>query len=1023
MRTSGIAIVVGFLFAALCAPLAAQTYPMPFVNNPLVPAATPPGGPGFMLTVNGAGFVSGDVVKWSGSPRVTTFVSNTRLTAQIPASDIATAATVSVTVANPSGGTSNSVLFQVTTPTTSLAFTRTDYKDANIIGPTAITAIGPSDLAVANTFCNQTCNLGLSTISFISNSPGLPAFVYTGLRSPVAIGVADLTGNGGQDFITVGSDGFSVIRILIPGTTGTHQAYPFPPGTAPSNSFAVGDFRGNGHLDLVLLGNSGLTVLPGNGDGTFGSPANYDPGTVTGAVATGDFNGDGKLDLAVSNILANTISILLGNGDGTFQSPVDYSTGPFPGNIVIADFNGDGNQDLAVVSNNANVSIFLGNGNGTFQPKVDYPAGTAIESLTIGDFNGDGIPDIAVSDAPCTAGFCLNVGSVNVLLGNGDGTFQSHLDFATGIDPESIAAGEFLVFGQAVGRSGFATANNQDNTVSIFNPILTGPVNSVPTTSSISPSSVQVGSGGFTLTVNGTNFVTGATVLLNGTARPTTFVSSTQLTAQIFVGDVASAGSFGVNVSNPPPGGGSSTSIAFGVFLPPPTISSLSPPSVVMGGPAFTLTVNGLNFVNGAVVNFNGAPRSTTFVSSMQVTIAISASDITSQGTINISVTDPPANGGAGGTSSTLTLTILPTTTQPVIGALVPASATAGGPAFTLQLTGTGFTASSVVTFKSSVVSSAFVNATLLQAAIPASDIAVAGTPLVTVANPGGSPSLVTSFFVNNPVPGASSLSPSSVPAGGAAVTLNVTGTNFTTSSTVLVNGSSRATTYVSSTSLNAALPAGDFSHGGTLNIMVNNPTPGGGTTSAISFTVADYSVSGPSTPTPPVAAGQPANFSLTVAPSNGAFSIPVTLMASGLPTGATATFLPSATITPGSTPANVTLSITTMARSSVPPLDSPRGPGASWPSLYLIVAVLGAMGLALRVSTGRMRRLAPQFLLALLLVLAGGLVACGGVAGGGTSSQQVNQATGTPAGTYPILVTATSGGVTHTTTVTLTVY
>jgi IPT/TIG domain-containing protein len=92
MRTSGIAVVVGFLFAALCAPLAAQTYPMPFVNNPLVPAATPPtplGGPGFMLTVNGAGFVNGSgsvpgsVVKWNGSPRATTFVSATQLTAAI----------------------------------------------------------------------------------------------------------------------------------------------------------------------------------------------------------------------------------------------------------------------------------------------------------------------------------------------------------------------------------------------------------------------------------------------------------------------------------------------------------------------------------------------------------------------------------------------------------------------------------------------------------------------------------------------------------------------------------------------------------------------------------------------------------------------------------------------------------------------------------------------------------------------------------------------------------------------------
>jgi hypothetical protein len=363
-------------------------------------------------------------------------------------------------------------------------------------------------------------------------------------------------------------------------------------------------------------------------------------------------------------------------------------------------------------------------------------------------------------------------------------------------------------------------------------------------------------------------------------------------------------------------------------------------------------------------------------------------------------------------------LTILPAIIQPTVGTLVPASATAGGPAFTLTVIGSGFTTSSVVSFNLNNEPTTYVSSTQLQAAIPASAIVLAGNPVVIVTNPGVGVSLLVTFVVNNPPPGGGAVSPPSVPAGSAALTLNVTGTNFTQGSTVLVNGSSRVTTYVSSTLLQATLLPSDFAQGGTLNITVSNPPPGGGTTAVMSLTVADYAVSAPTAPTS-VTAGQPANFSLTVAPSNGVFSNPITFTAMGLPTGTNATFSPSATITPGSTPANVTLSIATMAHSFALPTDSPRGPGQGWPSLYLIVMMLGAMGFALRISTNPVRRLAPQFLMALSLVTLAGLVACGG-AGGGTSPSQPIIPTGTPAGTYSILVTATSGSVAHSTTVTL---
>jgi hypothetical protein len=102
----------------------AQSNPVPLVNQPLVPTATAPGGPTFVLTVNGTGFVPGSAVNWNGTPLSTTFVSSSQLTATVPASNIAKASTASITVSSPSpgGGISNPLFFSVSAPTT-LQFT------------------------------------------------------------------------------------------------------------------------------------------------------------------------------------------------------------------------------------------------------------------------------------------------------------------------------------------------------------------------------------------------------------------------------------------------------------------------------------------------------------------------------------------------------------------------------------------------------------------------------------------------------------------------------------------------------------------------------------------------------------------------------------------------------------------------------------------------------------------------------------------------------------------------------------
>jgi len=197
----------------------------------------------------------------------------------------------------------------------------------------------------------------------------------------------------------------------------------------------------------------------------FAVAVDYSTGAYSAAsissVALADLNGDGKPDLVVgSNCATSTlpcttdgmISILLGNGDGTFQAAVTHDSGGFGAPaIAVADVNGDGKPDLLLASNcasyaacnNGTVTVLLGNGDGTFQTPVAYDSGgQGADSIAVADVNGDGKPDLLVANycgLPC--GGLGADGSVGVLLGNGDGTFRSAVTYdSAGQNTDSIAS-------------------------------------------------------------------------------------------------------------------------------------------------------------------------------------------------------------------------------------------------------------------------------------------------------------------------------------------------------------------------------------------------------------------------------------------------------------------------------------------------------------------------------------------------------------------------------------------------------
>jgi hypothetical protein len=367
----------------------------------------------------------------------------------------------------------------------------------------------------------------------------------------------------------------------------------------------------------------------------------------------------------------------------------------------------------------------------------------------------------------------------------------------------------------------------------------------VPAISSLNPASTTAGSGAFDLTVNGSNFVAGNSVVRwNGANRPTAFVSQNQLTAAITAADVASAGTPAVTVFTSAPGGGTSNSVTFTISAvannPVPTTTNITPAAATAGGGAFNLTVNGAGFVSGqSIVRWNGANRSTTFVTASQLTAAITAADIAVGGTVTVTVFTPSPGGG---TSNGQTFTInypLPATTG-----LSPTTAVAGGVSFPLTVNGTGFVSGqSVVRWNGANRPTTFVTAGQLTATIGAADIATAGTASVTVftPSPGGGTSNPQTFTIGaaaNPVPGLTAIAPAAATAGAGSFTLTVTGSGFVNGSIVQWNGASRSTTFGSATSLTATITAADVAAAGAATVTVLTPSPGGGTSPPRTFLV-----------------------------------------------------------------------------------------------------------------------------------------------------------------------------------------
>ena len=292
-----------------------------------------------------------------------------------------------------------------------------------------------NDIFVHLFFVCQGCQLNFQPI----------AYYFTG-RGPKSIVVIDLNNDNHSDLV-ISHSNLHDVGVLLGNGYGTfaEQILSSSGNMSMPGSIVVRDFSRDGRMDVAMTdsGMNSITVLFGNNDGTFQAPMMYSIGRLSSpaSIVAADFNSDGYLDLAVIDYFPNNIVVFLGNDDGTFGAQTTFSNRFCPASLLLSVgyFNSDSHVDFVVASWSQKVCVLLGDGRGHFNGTISFrlQSSSNPSSLIVADFNNDNQLDLVTANS--------GIDNVGVMLSDGGGTFRAQTIYSTGADsrPSSVAMGDF----------------------------------------------------------------------------------------------------------------------------------------------------------------------------------------------------------------------------------------------------------------------------------------------------------------------------------------------------------------------------------------------------------------------------------------------------------------------------------------------------------------------------------------------------------------------------------------------------
>ena len=804
--------------------------PSAFTINPsatitsLAPLSATAAGAAFTLTVNGTGFVTGAQVVWNSTQLTTTFVSASKLTAPITQAMIATPGSASVTVLNADTTTSAPKTFTINPPTPTitglnplsaaagdvgftLTVSGTNFFSSSTVmwGTTALTTTyGSPTSLTADVTAAQIATAGTANIT-VSNSisahSGVSTFTISGSKI-TSLNPATAVAGSAAFNLTIAGTGFLSSSTVMWGTTALTTTYVSP----TSLTAAVTTTQ------LASAGPGSVTVKTGNASSpaatfTVSAPkiTSLSPATAVAGGAAFALTVTGTAFLSTSTVMWGTTALTT-----AYVSPTSLTAA-----VTTTQIASSGLASITVkntsTASSAAFTFTIVPGITSLTPATAVAGDAAVTTLTIAGTGFD-------------SGSTVMWGATALTT-----TFGSATSLTAAVTATQLASAGTV-------KVTVKSTNSGSSAASTFTV-------SAPAITTLSPATAVAGGAAFTLTVTGTGFLSGSTVMWGTTALTTTYGSATSLTAAVTTTQIASAGTARVTVKNTSTASSAAATFTIGAAK----ITSLAPATIAAGDAPFTLTVTGSDFISGSTVVWGTTSLTTTYVSATSLTAAVTATEIATAGAAKVTVL-------TGGTSSAaVTFTV----NSPKITSLTPATALAGGNAFTLTVAGTGFVSGSTVMWGTTALTTTYGSATSLTAAVTTAQLASSGTAAITVKNTSTASSVASTFTIAATI---TSLTPSTAVAGDAAVTtLTVAGTGFVSGSMVMWGATALTTTFGSATSLTAAITATQLASAGTANITVKTGTA---SSAASAFTITAPTIT---TLSPNAGVAGDAAFTLTV--------------------------------------------------------------------------------------------------------------------------------------------------------------